>query len=80
MEKDTSDILATCHVENLPSQQGDGVHTEMVASPQLSDAQAREYTGFWSKNTMKLLPIVTIGFLSVFPLPATHKPAIMLIH
>ena len=48
------------------------VHEESTFSPELTNALAQEYTGIWTKEMLKLLPIVTVGFLSQLAYPVIH--------
>ena len=62
-------VRETTNLGVLPerSEKADGheeIYEAETFSPELTDALAKEYVGFWSKNTLRLLPILIIGFLS----------------
>lgn len=48
---------------NLPRYE-DTMHKEEAYSPELADALAKQNNSFWTKSTMKLVPVLIVGFLS----------------
>ena len=70
----TSNTLSGVTERNVASRDGQ-THEESTFSPELTNALAQEYAGFWTKDMLKLVPIVTVGFLSQSA-PARHRPLV----